>query len=191
MDGCGIFPRLKVWWSRIMNEFSALMYLLTREGDSERGASEDELLKVLHLPERIGKAELQKKLMNFDSYVQTLGLRVRNNLLDGHWFVTFSDEVTNLTAINPFANNPRLAATLLATIICAFKFGNQIPSDAIQEVRQKKSVQRDLNDLEKLYYLEIAGDIVSLTPLIGYQLDLFSLFDAINQQVTGNPHDPE
>ncbi|HMF31197.1 MAG TPA: hypothetical protein VKK79_07275 [Candidatus Lokiarchaeia archaeon] len=168
------------------NEFSVLMYLLTRASNTEKGASEGEILDALHMPEKLGKAELQKKLEAFDTYLQPLGMHVRSNPLDDHWFVAFRDEITDLADINPFGGKPRLAATLLATIICAFKFGKQIPVEAIHEIRQKKSVEQDLKELQRLHYLELTGSTASLTPLIGYQLDLLALFEGISARMAEN-----
>ncbi len=164
-----------------MNEFTALMILLTRTHNGVRGAPSEEILKTMHWPEKLGRAELQKKLTEFDSYLLPLGLQVRVNPLNDYWFVTFRQDVSEFAAQNPFGGKPRLPATLLATIICMIQYGNQVPISAIREIRKKETVVEDLKQLETLGYVNIAGEAVTLTPLIGYQLDLISLFEAINE----------
>ncbi len=164
-----------------MNEFAAIMILLTRSTDGLRGAPSEEILKTLHWPEKLGRAELQKKLTEFDSYLRPLGLQVRVNPLNDFWFVAFRQDISEFAAQNPFGGKPRLPATLLATIICMVQYGNQVPISAVREIRKKETVQEDLKQLENLGYVEIAGDNVTLTPLIGYQLDLINLFEAINE----------
>jgi hypothetical protein len=167
------------------------MYLLTRSQEYARGATEDEILDSLHIPQKVGKSEMQKKLAALDSYLQPLGMHVRENPLDEHWFVAFRDEVTDLADINPFSGHPRLAATLLATIICVLKFGNQVPIDALHEIRHKKGVQQDLKDLQKLHYVDFVDNKVVITPLIGYQLDLLTLFEGIGARMAKNAPNSE
>lgn len=164
-----------------MNEFAAIMILLTRSHEGVRGASSEEILKALHWPEKLGRAEMQKKLSEFDSYLHPLGLQVRVNPLNDFWFVSFRQDISEFVAQNPFGGKPRLPATLLATIICMIQFGNQVPISAIREIRKKETVLEDLKQLENLGYIELNGDNVTLTPLIGYQLDLINLFEAINE----------
>ncbi len=160
------------------------MILLTRSQEVTRGAPAEEILKVLHWPEKLGRAELQKKLTEFDTYLQPLGLEVRVNPLNDFWFVAFRQEASEFAAQNPFGGKPRLPATLLSTIICMVKYGNQVPISAVREMRKKESVMEDLKQLENLGYVAITGDKVTLTPLIGYQVDLINLFEAINDIMT-------
>ncbi len=167
-----------------MNEFAALMILLTRSHDGIRGAPSEEILKALHWPDKLGRAELQKKLSEFDTYLHPLGLQVRVNPLNDFWFVAFRQDISEFVAQNPFGGKPRLPATLLATIICMVQHGNKVPISAVREIRKKETVQEDLKQLANLGYVEITGENVSLTPLIGYQLDLINLFEAINETMT-------
>ena len=159
------------------------MVILTGSNGALRGAPVEDILKSLHWPEKLGRAELQKKLMEFDTYVKPLGLQVRVNPLNDHWFVAFRQDISEFTTQNPFGGKPRLPATLLATIICMIKYGNLVPVSAIQEIRKKETVLEDLKQLERLGYVEIAGKFATLTPLIGYQLDLINLFEVINDQL--------
>ena len=48
----------------------------------------------------------------------------------------------------------------------------------IKEIRKKKHIIEDLKELRKMGYLQLDDKLgkVSLTPLIGYQLDLNKLF---------------
>jgi hypothetical protein len=167
-----------------VNEFTALMILLTRSHETTRGAPAAEILKALHWPEKLGRGELQKKLTEFDTYLQPLGLQVRLNPLNDFWFVAFRQDISEFAAQNPFGGRPRLPATLLATIICMIKYGNRVPISAVREIRKKETVLEDLKQLEDLGFVAITGDNLTLTPLIGYQLDLISLFEAINDQMT-------
>lgn len=159
------------------------MILLTRSHDTTRGAPAEEILKTLHWPEKLGCGELQKKLSEFDTYLQPLGLQVRLNPLNDFWFVAFRQDISEFAVQNPFGGKLRLPATLLATIICMVKYRNQVPISAIREIRKKETVLEDLKQLQNLGYIEITGEKITLTPLIGYQLDLINLFEAINDQM--------
>ena len=176
--------QIRDWRWLVLNEFTALMIMLTRSNEGLRGAPAEDILRTLHWPEKLGRAELQKKLMEFDTYVKPLGLQVRVNPLNDHWFVAFHQEMAEFSNQNPFGGNPRLPPTLLATIICMVKYGNRVPISSIQEIRKKQTVLDDLKQLERLGYIEIAQEFVTITPLIGYQLDLINLFEALNDQVS-------
>jgi len=162
-----------------MNELSILMHLLSKKTNTfQMGSTEDEILDSLNIKDKNKLHEFQK-LINYLSYhVEPLGLQVRFNPLDSHWFLAFDHDVSDLISANPFGDQPRLGATLFYTLACCFSNSGVGKINEIRNLRKKKFVIEDLKELEKLGYLKIEkyDGIVRLTPLIGYKLDLNSLF---------------
>ena len=162
-----------------MNEISVLMHLLTRKITLDKiGASEEEILDALNLKTKNKSIYFRYLVANLSKYIENLGLQVRYNPLDEHWFITFDQDVSDLVSANPFENQPKIAATLFCTLSCCFKNSGACKVHEIVELRKKKGVREDLKVLEKKGYviLDKKFDQVRLTPLIGYELDLNALF---------------
>lgn len=162
-----------------MNELSILMHLLSKKNNNfQIGATEEEILDLLNIKDKNKSFKFQK-LINYLSYhVELLGLQVRFNPLDSHWFLTFDQDLSDLISANPFEDLPRLGATLFYTLASCFNNSGVGKINEIRNLRKKKFIMEDLKELEKLGYIKIEmydGE-VKLTPLIGYKLDLNSLF---------------
>lgn len=155
------------------------MHLLSRKITiDKRGASEEEILRALNLKTKNKTIRFQYLVANLSKYIENLGLQVRYNPLDEHWFISFDQEVSDIVSANPFENQPKIAATLFCTLACSFKNSGSCMIHEISELRKKKGVREDLKVLENKGYIVIdkKSDQVHLTPLIGYELDLNALF---------------
>ena len=155
------------------------MHLLSRKSTIDKmGASEEEILDALNLKTKNKSNQFQYLIANLSKYIEKLGLHVRYNPLDEHWFISFDQDVSDVLSANPFENQPKLAATLFCTLACCFKNSGTSKIHEISELRKKKGVRDDLKILEKKGYVVIDKklDQVHLTPLIGYELDLNALF---------------
>jgi hypothetical protein len=161
-----------------MNEITILMHLLSKKMDKNQiGASKEDILKKLNL---IGKNEsiyFEGLITQLSMYLEPLGLQIRFNPLSSHWYLAFKNQVSEFVSANPFADKPRLAATLFYTLICCLERLGIAKIQKIQELRKKKNIIEDLKELEKEGYLQLDENIgeVNLTPLIGYQLDINKL----------------
>lgn len=162
-----------------MNELTVLMHLLSKKtSKSQIGATKGEILNALNIKDRNKTIYFQNIINNLSSYLEPLGLQVRFNPLNSYWYISFEPETTEIISANPFEGNPRLAATLYCTLICCFNSSGETTIQKIKELRKKKGVIDDLKDLKKMGFITIERNLskVSLTPLIGYILDLEKLF---------------
>lgn len=154
-----------------MNEFKALMYLLSRRGDAV-GVDEDTLMDDLGIRGGDGGARLHALMDAFASYVSELGLKVEQNPLDGKWFLVHDDELASLAPLNPFPGRTRLASTLVAVLIASACQEDTPTIDDIKKVRNKKDITKDLKELEELGLLNTEGDRVLFTEKVGYYIDM-------------------
>jgi len=155
------------------------MHLLSRKITTDKiGASEDEILDALNLKTKNKSIHFQHLIANLSQYIEKLGLQVRYNPLDEHWFISFEQDVSDVISANPFESQPKLAATLFCTLTCCFKNSGSCTIHEISELRKKKGLRDDLKVLDRKGYITIdkKKDQVHLTPLIGYELDLNALF---------------
>ena len=163
-----------------MNEISILMHMLSTKNNLYIiGATKSEILHTLNVKNKNKSGYFQHLITNLSTYIEPLGLQIRYNPINSHWFLSYDSEVSDLISANPFEDKPRLAATLFCAIVCCLKNPDGISKIAeIQTIRKKKGVIEDLRELEKKGYLQIDKRLnhVNLTPLIGYQLDLEKLF---------------
>ncbi len=142
------------------------------------GATKEEILASLNFQGKNDNFYFQTLLTNLSEHVEQIGLKVRFNPLDSHWFLSFESDTSELISANPFKNQPKLAATLFVTLVCCFNNSGIAKLHEIRDLRKKKLVLEDLRDLEKTGYVKIdklKGEVL-LTPLIGYKLDLEQLF---------------
>ncbi|MFW9948989.1 MAG: hypothetical protein ACFFKA_02540 [Candidatus Thorarchaeota archaeon] len=158
-----------------MNELALLMNILsTRKNSIQIGASEEEVLERLDIKYRNNSIYFQQLIIELSKHLEPLGMQVRYNPLNSCWFITFDNEVSDLTSANPFNERPSLAATLYCVIIYCLKSSGKTKISEIQKVRNVKHLVNDLRELESLGYIELNQDKgwVNLTPLIGYKLDI-------------------
>lgn len=143
------------------------------------GATKREILDTLNVKNKNKSGYFQNLITNLSKYIEPLGLQIRYNPINSHWFISYDSEVSDLISANPFDNKTRLAATLFCTLVICFNNPDGISLiPEIEKIRKKKHIFEDLKNLEQNGYLEIDKDRnnVKLTPLIGYQLDLEKLF---------------
>jgi len=158
-----------------MNEISVLMNLLSKKRSNiQIGAPKKEILENLGLNEKNGSIYFQKLLIELSNYLRPIGMEIRYNPLNFHWFITFESEISELISANPFEGRPSLAATLFCAITYCLKSSGKASILDIQKLRNKKHILEDLQELETLGYIEINKETnhVKLTPLIGYKLDI-------------------
>lgn len=162
-----------------MNEITILMHLLSKKtSNSQIGATKEEILKNLNIKGKNKSIYFLDMIKNLSNYLEPLGLQLRFNPLNSYWYISFDTETTEMISANPFEGNPRLAATLYCTMICCFNSTGETTIQKIKETRKKKGVLEDIKELEKKGFVNLAKSMntVSLTPLIGYLLDLEKLF---------------
>ena len=162
-----------------MNELTVLMHLLSKKTNkSQIGATKGEILNTFNVKDRNKSIYFQDLINNLSNYLEPLGLQVRFNPLNSYWYISFDPETTEIISANPFEGNPRLAATLYCTVICCFNSSGETTIQKIKEIRKKKGAIEDIKELEKMGFVTLEKDLnkVSLTPLIGYLLDLEKLF---------------
>ncbi|MFW9952151.1 MAG: hypothetical protein ACFFKA_18675 [Candidatus Thorarchaeota archaeon] len=162
-----------------MNELTILMHFLSKKTNKfQIGATQEEILKSLNVNDKNKTIHFQNLINNLANYLKPLGLQVRFNPLNSYWYIVFEPETTEIISANPFEGNPRLAATLFCTLINCFNSSGETTIQKIKEVRKKKGVIEDLKELEKLGFVTYEKNFnkISLTPLIGYLLDLEKLF---------------
>ena len=162
-----------------MNEISILMHILSSKNNRfQLGATKSEVLKELNITNKNKTVYFQNIISNLSNYLEPLGLQIKFNPIDSHWFISYESDISNLVSANPFEGKPKLAATLFCTLISCLQNSGEGKIYDIKQLRKKKHVIQDLKDLEKSGYLEINSELglVYLTPLIGYQLDFEKLF---------------
>ncbi|MBD3214623.1 MAG: hypothetical protein GF311_18575 [Candidatus Lokiarchaeota archaeon] len=162
-----------------MNEFSILMNLLSNKvSKNQIGATKQELMDALNLKNDKDTFYFQELLSQLSNYVQPLGLYIRFNPVDHHWFISHDFKTSNLLSANPFQDKPKLAATLFCVLVSCLKNSGSAKVKNIKKLRKKKGVLRDLKQLEEEGYISLDDEEneVILTPLIGYQLDIQKLF---------------
>lgn len=164
---------------KILNEISILMHLLSnKNGLYQIGAAEEEILQALKITGKNKAYYFHNLLTNLSKYVEPLGLEVRYNPIDSHWFLSFDSEISDNISANPFEGKPRLAATLFSVLVCCIQNSGRGKIQDIKKLRNKKNVIDDLKDLEEFGYIEMLKDSsqLQLTPLLGYQLNMEQLF---------------
>jgi len=161
-----------------MNEISILMHLLSRKKNSSQiGATKKEILDVLNVKTKNKSIYFQNLITGLSDYLEPLGLQVKFNSLNSHWFINYENEVIELVSNNPFEGQPSIAATLLCVLTSCLKNSGTSSIQEIRKLRSKKDITDDIKTLEKEGYLVIdkTTNQVQLTPLIGYKLDLHKL----------------
>ena len=165
--------------SKKLNEISILMHLLSnKNGLYQMGATKKEILQGLNIKGRNKSVYFHNLITNLSNYLEPLGLQIKYNPIDSHWFLSFDSEISDNISANPFEGKPRLAATLFSVLVCCLQNSGIGKIQDIKKLRNKKNVIEDLKELEKFGYIEMLKDSsqIQLTPLIGYQLNMEQLF---------------
>jgi hypothetical protein len=159
-----------------MNEYAVLVKLLTRTG-TPIGASVEDMLDALGLPEDTGRHLLFQKMGSLHKRVTPLGLYIRHNPVAGVFYLDTSDKV-NLAQTTALPD--RLAATLLIVITLAYQEGGWVSVDRVREFRKKalRGVMADLRELQGQGYVEIDQDKkrVRIGTRVPFEIDYESFF---------------
>jgi hypothetical protein len=160
-----------------MNEYSILVKLLTRTG-TPIGASIEDMLDALGLPEDVGRHILFRKLGSLHEKIKPIGLLIKHNPVSGVFYLDTSNEIDLL---HEGASLPdRLAATLLIVITLAYQEGGWVSVDRIRQFRKKTlhGVMADLRELQNQGYLEIDQDKkrVRLGTKVPFEIDYEAFF---------------
>ncbi len=160
-----------------MNEYAVLVKLLTRTG-TPIGASIEDMLDALGLPEDAGRHILFKKLSGLHSRLRPIGLYIKHNPVSGVFYLDTSDDFT--IAQDSTVLPDRLAATLLIVITLAYQEGGWVSIDRVREFRKKalQGVMTDLRELQNLGYVEIEQDKkrVRLGIRVPFEIDYEAFF---------------
>ena len=162
-----------------MNELTVLMNLLSKKTNLYQiGATKKEILNALNVKDKNKLIYFQNLISNLSNYLEPLGLQVKFNPLNSHWYLSFDSNTSEIISANLFDGKPRLAATLFFILVFCFKNSGIAKIQKIQELRKKKGILEDLKELEKmgLIIIEKKSKKIQLTSLIGYLLDLEKLF---------------
>ena len=160
-----------------MNEYSVLVKLLTRTG-TPIGASIDDMLDALGLPEDFGRHILFQRLSSLQERLRPVGLFIRHNPVSSVFYIDTSDKVSlpQDSAILP----DRLAATLLIVITLAYQEEGRVSIERIREFRKKahEGVMADLRELQDKGYVEIDQDKkhVKLGTRVPFEIDYEAFF---------------
>ncbi len=160
-----------------MNEYTVLVKLLTRAGNPI-GASIEDMLDALGLPEDVGRHILFQLLGSLHENIKPLGLCIKHSPIAGVFYIDttehpdVSQESTTLS--------DRLAATLLIVITLAYQEGGWVSIDRVREFRKKalRGLMEDLRDLQSMDYVEISQDKkqVRLGMRVPFEIDYESFF---------------
>jgi len=151
--------------------------LSRKSGPSQIGATRQELIDSLNLTNKNKDFIFTELLNNLSEYLKPLGMQIKFNTLDEHWYISFEENITELTKANPFIGKPRLAATLFCIITSCIKNSGIGNMREITEMRKVKKIEKDLVELQNLGYISIEKDKsrIRLSPLIGYHLNFHKL----------------
>lgn len=176
-----------------MNEFSILMNLLTRPDPSDLdafGATEDQLCDALGFTSRNKKLQLYTLFEQFNRSLILFEIKLRQNPLNNHWFLSQSAEVEDLFQTNPFNNKERLGASLCTILLFILGTGKPITITEFQELRGKKDIEDDLLELEHAKFILRDNQYLFLHPNLGTYLDfdrLIQLMDISLDQAGTKP----
>ncbi len=155
------------------------MHLLSREVNKHQiGASKKEIIEKLHIGGKNQDVFFYQFIKELSNQIEPLGLYIRFNPLDRHWFLSHDAGISNLVSANPFEDKPKLAATLFYVITCCLSNSGSSKIKKIKELRKKKGIMADLKELEEYGYVQLHLEVneVRITQKIGYELDLPKLF---------------
>ena len=119
----------------------------------------------LNLKTKNQSVHFQKIIIELANYIEPIGLQIRYNPLDAHWFISFDSGISDHIMSNPFEQQPSLAATLFCTLAFCLKNNGYTTIPEIKRLRNKKGLYQDLKDLEKRGYIIIeksTGKVVLL-----------------------------
>ena len=164
-----------------MNEAELMIYVLSQKKDNITvGATEEELLKKLAFTDRNRKQKLLVLIDELSKNIYHLGLRIKYNPANQHWFIGFKDNsISSMLDANNNNLPTKLAATLFTILILSINSKSKIQISEIKKIRKKKDIRTDLEELEEKGYIKINSNAVNLTPKIFYFVDIDELASEI------------
>ncbi|MHA1474452.1 MAG: hypothetical protein ACTSRX_07560 [Promethearchaeota archaeon] len=175
-----------------MNEYTILMYLLTRtkQGISTDkteiiGASEEELCDHLHFTGKFTKIQLHELMDQFSKSISIFNLQLKQNPFNFRWYITQSSEIGEFFNSNPFSGKPRIAATLCTVLSLCLTNSGKIDINSVQKIRNKKDIRKDLQELEKLNFInmEKKSNQISINPYLGYFMDIEGFLNLFENEI--------
>jgi hypothetical protein len=166
-----------------MNETEILMYLLTRQKDNTTiGVEESELLIALGFTDRNGKMKLFNLLEEFGENIKFMGLVLQLNLANQHWFISLKDNIPKqLNHSLEFILPSRLAATLFSILVLTIKNNSSAQMVDLIDLRKKKNVSDDVNELQQLGWVTTKSNTIILTPKVFYYVNMDDLIAEISK----------
>ena len=166
-----------------MNEAELLIYLLTRIQDNITiGTNEHVLLKILALTDKNAKSKLLNLLQELNTNLSVLGLVVKFNPANEHWFIGFKDEIPKISnKILDTGLSSSSAATLLSILILSISDGTPITYNEVRKFRKKKAIKDDILKLESKGFIKTSKGNLVLTPKIFYHIDLEKITEEIKE----------
>ncbi len=165
-----------------MNEAQLLMFLLSRKkNESTIGATRDEICAQLGFTDKNADYKFWNLLSGLNKSLFPLGVVTKFNPVNSHWFLGFQDKMEHDFGKSTHILVPRLAALLFTILILYVSKSSHITVKKIQEIRNKQDISKDLQELEKLGYILINEEIVSLTPKVFYYINVEELIDKIKE----------
>ncbi|TFG11284.1 hypothetical protein EU537_12795 [Candidatus Thorarchaeota archaeon] len=166
-----------------MNEFAILVNRLTQSGTTV-GASIDDLLDALALPEVYGRHVLFNQLAKLHELLQPFGFIIRHNPLT-HTFYMETHEAAQEGEQDSHLPD-RLAATLLVVITLTYQEGDWISIDRTTKFRKKsqRSVMADLRELTDMGYIELDknGGRVRPGQKVAFEIDYDEFFRELTEE---------
>lgn len=176
------FKAPRVVFCRGMNEYSILIRLLTRSGDSI-GAAVDDMIDALGLPEDAGRHIVYQRLASLHELLAPLGLMIKHNPTSHVFYLDTSGETDSLPEEAPLSD--RLAATLLVLITLSYQLQEWVPIDKLVELRgkSKRSVMEDLKELSLLGYVEMGDKKTNARPgkRVSFEIDYEKFFQQLSK----------
>ncbi len=173
-----------------MNEYSILFHLLTQkdtddfleEEYSVLGSTEENICAELKFTGKTKRIRLFKLLEEFTKNIRPFGIQIQKNPFNQRWYASQTTEIQELFQANPFAGKHRLSATLCVLLALALTQAKEPTIKQIKELRSKKNVRDDLDELEAMNFVKIKKNRVFLHPKLGYYLDIDQFIKMINEK---------
>jgi len=165
-----------------MNEAQILMYLLSRKKDKTTiGATRDEICAKMGFTDRNADYKFWNLLEGLNKTLFPLGMVTKFNIVNSHWHLGFQNKMDMQFGRSIHALSPRIAALLFTILILYVSKSTQITIGKIQELRNKKDISKDVRELEKLGFITMEDDLISLTAKVFYYIDINELIEKIKE----------
>lgn len=166
-----------------MNEFAILVNRLTQAG-ATAGASVEDLLDALALPEVHGRHILFNRLAKLHEFLQPFGFVIRHNPLTHTFYMETHESIQEAEQDSHLPD--RLAATLLVLITLTYQEGEWVSIERVTKFRKKsqRSVMADLKELADMAYVELdrKGGRVRPGQRVAFEIDYDQFFRNLSEE---------